>query len=64
MPKPVEDIVVQNLVEALEQLRADLDKVELWTAALRCFQAPVPEYQPGDRYILPSTPRRESPRQL
>jgi hypothetical protein len=63
MPKAVEDLIVQNLVEALEQLRKDLDKVELWTAALRCFQAPVPDYEPADRHILP--PRgRQAPLQL
>jgi hypothetical protein len=64
MPEPVEDVIVQNLVEALEQLRRDLDRVELWAAALRCFQAPVPDYQPADEYILPPSPRRESTRQL
>jgi hypothetical protein len=64
MPKPMEDVIVQNLIEALEQLRADLDKVELWTAALRSFQTPVPDYQPADKYILPPTPQRQSPPQL
>jgi hypothetical protein len=64
VPEPVEDVIVQNLMEALEQLRADLDKVELWTAALRCFQEPVPDYQPGDKYILPQATRRESQRQI
>jgi hypothetical protein len=62
MPGHVEDAIVQNLIEALEQLRKDLDKVELWTAALRCFQAPVPSYEPADRYVLPASPRREPPR--
>ena len=31
----------------------DLDKVEMWTAALGYFQTPVPEYRPGDDYLLP-----------
>jgi hypothetical protein len=31
---------------AIEQLRADLDRVELLTAALSAFQRPVPEYEP------------------
>jgi hypothetical protein len=55
MPKPAEDMIVGNLVEALERLREDLDKVELWAAALGHFQAPVPNYEPkaGNRYVLP-----------
>jgi len=54
-------VIVQNLVEALEQLRKDLDRVELWAAALRCFQAPIPDYQPADRYVLPPARRPEPP---
>jgi hypothetical protein len=34
-------------------LHEDLDRVELWTAALGYFQSPVPEYRPNDRYLLP-----------
>jgi hypothetical protein len=64
MPGSVEGAIVQNLVEALEQLRKDLDRVELWAAALRCFQAPVPDYEPTDQYVLPPSPRREPPSTL
>ena len=42
MPEPAEEMIVHNLIEALERLRQDLDRVELWTAALGCFQRPVP----------------------
>ena len=56
MPEPAEDTIVHNLIEALEQLRHDLERVELWAAALGYFQAPVPEYQPGNRYMLPPSP--------
>jgi hypothetical protein len=62
MPDPAEDVIVHNLIEALERLREDLDRVELWANALGCFQQPVPEYQPSDQHLLPSTPRREAPR--
>jgi hypothetical protein len=58
----LEEAIVQNLIEALDQLREDLDKVELWTAALRCFQAPVPDYEPADRFILPPSSRGGPPR--
>jgi len=51
-PEPAEDRILQNLIEALERLRDDLDRVELWTGALGCFQRPVPDYEPGDRYLL------------
>ena len=54
MPEPAEEIVVHNLIEALERLRQDLDRVELWTAALGCFQQPAPLYEPSDRYLLSS----------
>ena len=53
MPEPAEDQIVRNLAEALERLQEDLDRVELWTAALSCFQRPVPDYQPSERYLLP-----------
>jgi hypothetical protein len=56
MPDQAEDLIVRNLVEALDQLHQDLDRVELWTAALGCFQRPVPDYQPGERYLLQSSP--------
>jgi hypothetical protein len=52
MPEQVEGTIVRNLVEALERLHEDLDRVELWTAALNSFQRPVPEYRPGDQYLL------------
>jgi hypothetical protein len=48
------------LIEALNRLHDDLDRVELWTAALGCFQKQAAEYQPGDHYLLPAykPPRR------
>ena len=52
MPEPAEETIAQNLIEALEQLRQDMDRVELWAAALRCFQSPAPEYEPKDRCLL------------
>lgn len=54
MPDQAEAKIVRNLFEALERLHEDLDKVELWTAALGYFQRPVPEYHPGDHYLLPT----------
>jgi hypothetical protein len=53
MTEHAEDMIVRNLMKALDRLRDDLDRVELWTAALGDFQKPVPEYQPRNEYLLP-----------
>jgi hypothetical protein len=61
MPEPAEDLIVRNLIEALERLRGDLDRTELWAAALGSFQHPIPDYKPGDQHMLsPSAKRRTS----
>jgi hypothetical protein len=60
MPEMAEDMIVHNLIETLEHLREDLERLELWVAALGQFRAPVPEYEPGNQYILP--PAREPAR--
>lgn len=52
MAEQVEDTIFVNLIESLQRLHDDLDKVELWLGALRSFQNPVPDYQPSDRYLL------------
>ena len=53
--------LMKNLVEALNRLHDDLDRVELWTTALISFQEPAPDYNPGRDYILP--PRDDNVRQ-
>ena len=62
MSEPAEDLIVHNLIDALERLRDDLNKVELWAAALGHFQHPVPDYQPGSAYMLSSSSEPTSPR--
>jgi len=47
------DTIVKNLIEALNRLQHDLDRVELWTAALICFQEQAPEYRARADYLLP-----------
>jgi hypothetical protein len=63
MPEPAADAIVRNLIEALERLRGDLDRMEHWAAALERFQRLVPEYRPGDQHLLNPDPkqRRRSP---
>jgi hypothetical protein len=53
MPDVASDTIVKNLIESLNRLQYDLDRVELWTAALICFQEPAPEYRPRGDYLLP-----------
>lgn len=64
MAQPAEDMIMQNLIEAVERLREDLNKVELWAAALDSFKTPAPPYQPGDQYLLPPLPRVPPHREL
>lgn len=54
MPEQAEEMILRNLIEALDRLHDDLDRVELWTAALGSFHYPAPEYQPGANYLLPT----------
>jgi hypothetical protein len=58
MPEPAADAIVRNLIEALERLRNDLDRMELWAAALDRFQHPIPDYHPGDQHLLDPDPKR------
>jgi hypothetical protein len=60
MPEQAESTIVRNLIEALERLREDLDRVELWTAVLDRFQHPVPDYQPANHHLLRPAPKVES----
>ena len=62
MAEPAEDQIVRNLAKAIERLHEDLDRVELWTEALNCFQRPVPDYQPGERHLLPGRSQRRRAR--
>ena len=59
MPEPAEDVIIRNLIESLERLRSDIDRMELWAAALGSFQHPAPDYQASDRHLLkPSADQR------
>jgi len=58
MPEPAADAIVRNLIEALERLRTDLDRMELWTAALDRFQRSIPDYHPTDQHLLDPDSRR------
>jgi hypothetical protein len=53
-PEQAEDVIVRNLIETLDRLHNDLDRIELWTAALQCFRHPAPDYQASNDYLLPA----------
>jgi hypothetical protein len=58
MPDPAADVAFRNLIAALNRLRDDIDRVEVWTAALTLFQNPALTYRPDDQYVLPQRMRR------
>ena len=58
MPELAADAIVRNLMEALERLRGDLDRMELWAEALERFQRPIPDYQPADQHLLAPESKR------
>jgi hypothetical protein len=43
--------VRRQLHRVLDNMRADLDRVEILSAALQAFSKPVPDYEPGFRHI-------------
>jgi hypothetical protein len=43
--------VKHNLLDALDIMRADLDRVELLAAALSVFSRPIPDYEPRFRHL-------------
>ena len=45
-PENPTDRLKRELSRAVETLKADLDRVELLTAALSAFHRPVPDYEP------------------
>lgn len=47
----VMDRMQRELVRAVEDLRADIDRVELLTAALSAFNRPIPDYEPSFHHM-------------
>ena len=50
--------IARNLDDAIHRLNQDLERVEIWTAALSAFLEPVPDYDSMDHAFL--LPRAES----
>jgi hypothetical protein len=55
---PAREKIASQLHEAIDQLRTDLVRVEMWADALDVFAHPVPDYDPSDqglgRHLMPS----------
>ena len=54
MQRTTEDVKEQltsRLLEAIDQVRKDVARVELWASALTGFSRPVPEYDLKERPI-------------
>ena len=43
--------VAQHLLDAIERVRDDVEKVEFWAGAVAGFARPVPEYTPHEAAI-------------
>jgi hypothetical protein len=45
------DQVRSDLLQALDHTRAELDRIELLSAALSVFSQPVPDYEPRFQHV-------------
>ena len=43
--------VRRDLVGVLDNMRADLDRIEILTAAMSAFGRPIPDYEPSFRHM-------------
>lgn len=50
VPENPTDHLKRELSRAVETLKADLERVELLTAALSAFHRPIPDYEPTFRH--------------
>jgi hypothetical protein len=50
--KAGQDQISEKLHEAIDGLRKDVTRVEIWATALSTFAKPVPDYKPNPKYQL------------
>jgi hypothetical protein len=67
--EPMVREIARHLDEAIHRLNQDLERVEIWTAALGAFLEPVPGYESAHQeFLLPSaespceSPERKAPK--
>lgn len=46
-----------RLYRAIDELRKDATRVEIWATALSTFAQPIPAYQPDEKFSLQRTPK-------
>jgi len=56
---PVKEDIRERLQDAINEMRIQLARVEIWADALDGFSRPVPAYKPDERYLLPGKPRKD-----
>ena len=49
--EPVTQRMIEDLRRTLDRMSADLDRVEVLTAALHGFAQPIPDYEPTFRHF-------------
>ncbi len=50
-PGTASEQLKRELNRAIDRIRAELDRIEILSAALGAFSAPVPEYDPGFHHL-------------
>lgn len=62
---PARDKIAHQLQEAIDRLRTDLVRVEMWANALDVFAHPIPGYDPSaeglGRHLMPSQRAKAAP---
>jgi hypothetical protein len=56
---PVREEIRERLQDAINELRIQLARVEIWADALDGFTRPVPNYKPDDRFLLSGKARKD-----
>ena len=51
--EPMVTQIARHLDDAIDRLNEDLERVEIWTAALSAFLEPIPGYDSSQRFVLP-----------
>lgn len=47
-----QDAINDRLHQAIDELRKDVTRVEIWATALGSFAKPVPDYRPDEKFRL------------
>jgi hypothetical protein len=67
MRRPIDDgareRIARQLVESVDRLQKEVEKVEFWATAVTAFTQPIPDYEPGSpnafRHVRPAGPPKK-----